>query len=297
MENYVEALQKLGASTELRALSEDFDLKENLKDAADFERVVVAGGDGTVSAIASFLQGSGIPLIAYPAGTANLLALNLKMPGTAEELADVTLNGAVFPTDLGRLDYRVYRRRDYFRARFGFKSSRPFTSVHFAIMAGSGFPARLVSQAQPLKGTFGKAAYWLSAFFSRRPRIARLKLKIDGRRMRRRGIGVIIVNFEKIQFDLKMAPDSDARDGKFEVIILKAKSLWGLFPVVWGLIQERLGLKRPDHPREVEIVQGSEIEISSWPPLRLQFDGETLPKTSFFKVKVLPAAVHFVYGK
>lgn len=296
LKDYLKALETRGASPVLRTLSDDCNFKEVLKDASDFERVVVAGGDGTVSSAAAVLQGTGIPLAAYPAGTANLLALNLKMPATADKLAEVTLKGPVIPTDLGRLDYRAYRRRDYLRARLGLSFSHDLLTNYFAIMAGSGVVAHLVKGARPFKRRFGKAAYWLSAFLNLYPRVAKFRLKIDGRTVHARGIGVIIVNFEKIQFDLKVVPGCDARDGEFEVVILKGINLFELIPAVWSVIIERLGFRRLDVSKKVEVYHGSEIEVSSWPPLKLQFDGEMLRRTNFFKAKVLPRAVHFVYG-
>ena len=115
--------------------------------------------------------------------------------------------------------------------------------------------------------------------------------------IRTRGIGMIIINFEKIQFDLKLAPDSSASDGKFEVVVLKTENPYALLPALGSLIVERFGFGRSDISKEVEVFRGSEIEVSNWPPLKLQFDGETLQKASFFKVKALPGAVHFVYAK
>lgn len=297
LESYLKALQARGAVPIVRTLPESFNFKELLKDVSDFDRVVVAGGDGTISAAAAMLQKKKVPLVAYPGGTGNLLALNLKMPAAAEKLAEVTLNGPVRLTDLGRLDYRIYRRRDYLRARLGLKFSHDLSTIYFTLMASSGVVAHMMKGAEPLKRHFGKAAYWLSAFLNLYPRVAKFRLKIDGRPVRARGIGVIIINFEKIQFDLKVAPGCDARDGEFEVVFLKGRNLFMLLPAVWSAVVERLGFKRPEPSKEMELYHGSEIEVSSWPPLKLQFDGETREKTAFFKAKVLPCAVRFVYGE
>ena len=47
-----------------------------VSDADDFDAVVVSGGDGTIASVSYELAGTGIPVLPFPAGTANLLASN-----------------------------------------------------------------------------------------------------------------------------------------------------------------------------------------------------------------------------
>ncbi|MBI3307493.1 MAG: NAD(+)/NADH kinase [Candidatus Omnitrophica bacterium] len=294
---YCEALTKGGAEIEVRTIAPRFNLKDLLADAGNFERVVVAGGDGTVSAAAGLLQNTGMPIVAYPGGTASLLALNLGMPANAEALAEITLNGRAVPTDLGEIEYLHYSRRDNFRRRFlRRKVEGKRDKIYFSVMAGCGFSAQMVSRAQSLKPQWGQAAYWLSAFLSLFPRRAEFHLLMDGREVVTEGLGILIINFEKIQFDLKLVGKAHARDGKVEIMIIKSRSLFGLIPVLWAAICERLGFPRHHVPEVMETYQTSEIEIASLPSLRLQYDGEILKKTGRFKVRVCRGAAMFVYG-
>lgn len=294
---YLHALANLGADVETRTIGRRFNLRELLADAQNFHRIVVAGGDGTVSTVAGMLQHTGIVMVAYPGGTANLLARNLGMPSNPETLAEVTLNGKGLPTDLGELEYIPYSRRDRFRRRFLRQSFEPLpTKVYFSIMAGSGFAARLISQAQSLKSKWGEAAYWLSALANLFPRRATFRLLLDGKEVQSQGIGMLIVNFEKIQFDLKVVSGGDAQDGKLEIVIVKSRNLFGLLPILWGALRERFGFSRPHLPDLIEIYRASSVEVTSRPPLKLQFDGEILKKVATFKARACRGAAMFVYG-
>ncbi len=297
--SYLQALSELGAVAETRAIGADFNIASLITDVQYFDRVVVAGGDGTVSAVAGLLQGTGKPILAYPGGTANILAHNLGIPGNAKELAGLTLNGQPQATDLGELEY-IRSPRVIFRHRFLRREilNTPVQTqkIHFAIMAGTGFAARLMSDAQGLKAKLGQAAYWLSAFWNLFPRRAEYRIKLDGREIVTHGIGILIINFDKIQFNLKIMPYSRANDGKFFVAVVTARSLFGLLPVIWSAFCERVGFKRWAVPEAMEIHQASCVEVTSRHRQRLQFDGELLPKSASFKVRVLPAAALFIYG-
>jgi diacylglycerol kinase family enzyme len=295
---YLNELANLGAQVEARMLSRSFDFKAALADAHAFDRVVVAGGDGTVSGAAGLLLDTGIPIMVYPGGTANLLARNLGMPSNPKQLAQLTVSGATVETDLGEVEYVRYSRRERWRKPFR-RGSVPAASpvkIYFSIMAGCGFAARLMLQAQSLKSSMGQAAYWLSAMWNFFPRRAEFHMKLDGKPVEASGIGVLVVNFEKIQFDLKVVSQSLAHDGKFEIAVLKPRSLLGLTPLVWGALLERFGLPRRSVPDIMETYRATDIEISSRPPLRLQCDGEVLKKTWGFKVRMHPRGAVFVCG-
>jgi diacylglycerol kinase family enzyme len=95
-------------------------------------RLVAAGGDGTVSAVASALAGSGVPLAVLPLGTLNHFARDLGIPAELDAAARVALRGKVREIDVGEVNGRIFvnnssiglypaivRRRERQRRRLG----------------------------------------------------------------------------------------------------------------------------------------------------------------------------------
>ncbi len=289
---YIRHLSLAGAEVTLRALREAASLDHALRDAEEFDRVVAAGGDGTVSSIAYALRDSGIPLVAYPAGTANLLALNLKLPLDPKRLADTTLAGRTMRVDLGELtceacskEVRAERRR--------FARPRAKQRIGFSVMAGAGFDASIMEGARELKSVIGAGAYLVSAMANMEPTIAEIRLDLDGREVITEGSSVILVNFARMQFDLTIAHDSDATDGLFEVVVIKAKHVTELIPALLAAWLDRI-VDFPDRSQAIESYRAKKIEVLTAPPLPLQTDGDLMEGSTPFSGRVLPMAATFV---
>lgn len=121
-------------------------------------------------------------------------------------------------------------------------------------------------------------------------------LELDGRKVSSEGIGVMIVNHERLQLGLELALDANASDGKLEVVVIRAKLLAGLVPVVIGSLLQKLGLGSPDLNGRLEVHMASRVRVTSEPPLPVQYDGESTEHSTPFEAHVLPAAVSFIVG-
>lgn len=286
-------LNRRGAEVVLRPIDASHPLPESLADAAEFDVVVAAGGDGTVSAAAYALREVGTPLFVYPAGTANAVALNLGIQSDPVACADAIFEGAIARVDLGEIVFQGEHRPPGGTERR--RSHRPVAPVTsgFVAVAGAGFDARMMERALELKPQFGPGAYLVAALQDATPTMARIELDIDGKRIETKGSGVLFVNFGRIQFDIAVTHDSDAQDGMLEVVVIKARHLVELLPAVISSYLDRI-VTHPSRSQVLDTYRGRSVSLTTRPALRVESDGEVLGGTTPVTCRVLPKAARFV---
>lgn len=267
----------------LRFTTEAHPIERLVSDAEKFDRVVAAGGDGTVSAVSYGTRSTGVPVLAYPAGTANLLALNLSMPTDPPALTDVLLNGEAVGFDLGELQHLD-------------PDSGKTVSSGFVIMAGAGYDAQIMRGAEPLKSALGPAAYFISAMSNPAPPTARFELVLDDRTIETDGIAILLANFAKIQFDLPVTPNTDPCDGVLEVAVMRTKTVIGLLPAFAAAMLDMV-VDHPDRSPGVDLYSASRIEVRADPPLHIQTDGDTIGAMTPLVATVLPRAATLLVPK
>lgn len=272
--DYLRMLLQDGDEAVIRCTDGSTPIQDQLSDATDFDVVVASGGDGTIAAVAYALAGTGIPVLPYPAGTANLLVNNLMLPYEPHTLARVTRYGQSLDFDLGEIEAGG--------KRFG-----------FGIMAGAGYDAAIMHDAQPAKRKLGPIAYFQAAVSNIMPHRSNIRLVIDGKTIETKGLGVLLVNFSHIQFEIPVTHDADARDGEFDVVILKAENALGLLPALIAGMRDRDG-SFPDRTESMEVHHGREVEVYADPPLPIQYDGELPGVSTPFKARVLDRAARFI---
>jgi diacylglycerol kinase (ATP) len=106
------------------------------------DRIVVAGGDGSIAPVAAAAGAAGAPLAVVPVGTANDFARRLGIPEDLSEACRLAVRGTRFRSlELGWMN-----------------EERPFVNV-----ASAGLPAPAAQRARSWKARFGPLAYALGA--------------------------------------------------------------------------------------------------------------------------------------
>ena len=228
-----------------KAVLDSFFVNRNISDA-----LVGAGGDGTVSSLAYAARTAQKPYLPYPAGTANLIAQNLKLPTKPRELADVFLAGRTLTLDLAELDVAGQTHG-------------------FAMLAGLGIDAAMIRDSEEEKSSMGAGAYVASALKQLRPETAHFTVTLDDRELQVEGMGVMVANFGMANFRMPITGDVSPADGKLSVIVLKGTSIAALIPSLIGSVRAKLNLGDPDLGDALETYESSEVRVSpaaTYPP-------------------------------
>jgi len=228
--------------------------------------VVAVGGDGTVRACAEVLAGRGVPLAIVPAGSANLTARALGIPGRPGPALDVAFSGCTRPIDLGSADGAV-----------------------FVAMAGIGLDAAVVSAAHGLaKRLAGWPAYAIAATGHLLWRPVTFTIRIDdGEPLTRRARCVTVGNSGALPGGFAVMPDARLDDGKLDVVVLAPAGLPG-----WAGVGYRIALGSRRDDAQLERFRASTVEITAeGPGLPRQLDGEIVEPSRALSVRVLPGAL------
>jgi YegS/Rv2252/BmrU family lipid kinase len=232
--------------------------------AAGVDLVLASGGDGTVTACAEGLAGSGVPLGVLPAGTGNLLARNLGLPSGCGAALNVALTG-------------TNRRLDV-----GSANGHPFVA-----MAGIGFDARiLASTGERAKKRLGWVAYAVAALRELPARPVQAALHADGRPVVHRQASCIMVgNVGALQGGVALLPAARPDDGLLDLLVLTTPDWLALLAVTADVLLRRRQSSRVTRARFRQL----RIELDRPQPWEL--DGEVMGSTRELRVTVKPGAL------
>ncbi|MDA0185123.1 diacylglycerol kinase family protein [Solirubrobacter phytolaccae] len=213
------------------------------------ERIVVAGGDGTIGSIAALAGQLGVPLAVLPTGTANDFARANGIPLDLDAALRIAREGTELrPLELGRLS-----------------SGRPFVNV-----ASAGLSSVAGRRAQPLKSRYGPLAYGMGAVraaASGKP--LDVRVVVDQTERFCGGAWQIMVACTGAFGGGSGIGAADATDGDLDVVIVPAGTRLGLAHRAWGLRTKTI-----ERQRRVSHFEGKVVEVTLPPGSELNCDGE-----------------------
>lgn len=222
-------------------------------------RILIAGGDGTIKMVAEALEQQDVVFGILPAGSANGLSVDLNLPSTIEENLAVAFNNHFMKMDMICINGRK--------------------SIHLSDL---GLNAELVKNYEN-SDTRGKLGYALQVITTltelEEPFSATIVANNETIKCEARMI--VIANSQKYGTGVTINPNGKMDDGKFELIILKNLDLLVFGKIITG--------NMPVNSVDVEIISTNKATITTTSPVSFQIDGEYIGEETQLDIIILPA--------
>ena len=223
-------------------------------------KVIAVGGDGTVKLVAEALLNRDIPLGIFPAGSANGMAKEFCIPAEAAKAFEIIEHGIPKKIHLLKVNDEI--------------------CIH---LSDIGFNAFVVKKFEE-ENTRGMWGYVKSAWkvLWQHNRMDVL-IKSDEGFIKRAAAMVVIANGTKYGNGVVINPLGTLFDQLFEVVIIRKISFTEIFKMRF--------FSNMLNQDKTELVQTSQLVLTSKRNLHFQVDGEYLGKTKKLVVEILPEAI------
>jgi diacylglycerol kinase (ATP) len=250
VDQILEALHAVGYDPILIATSTEDELDRALAKAKDL--VVVAGGDGSIRAVAIRLLGRNIRIAPLPLGTANNIARMLGLTGTPLEIIAGLADSVERDVDMGRV-------------------VTPQGTEYFLEAMGIGAFADVMEKYKPEEGKSlaRGVGTMLNTLNTYQPKF--FHINVDGEDLSGSYFMCEVMNTPTVSFRFTLAPDALADDGQFDLILIHANQQESYLKLMSGLWTGTV-VSLPD----VSVKRGHTLEIA-WRGFPLHLDGTMFP--------------------
>jgi diacylglycerol kinase (ATP) len=278
-----EALEDVGYEITSHTSESLGDLEEILEKTEGM--IFIAGGDGSVRAVATRVIGKNIPLVVLPLGTANNISRTLCGDLNAMQIITGLKNPSKRFFDVGRL-------------------CSPWGEDFFLESMGIGFYASILKSYKPENGkSIRRGIESILEGLDEYEQPKSFHLTLDDQDISGEYMLVEILNTPTIGPRIRLAPRADTLDGLFDVVRVKESENNGIVRIISSLIKGEV-----DNLPNVLVNQGKKVEIH-WDGFPLHLDDQVLPaseqfnelhkdtqsllSTATLQVEILPRALEF----
>lgn len=241
--------------------------REHIGRGADL--IVAAGGDGTINEVADGMVFSNVPLAILPAGTANVLAMEMRIGSRMERAAEKIEVSKPYRISAGHLTCAEAR-----------------VSRYFLLMAGAGLDAHVASQVNAaVKARLGKLAYWIAGWRVLGRDLPLFHLRANGQEFC--CSFALLSKVRNYGGDFAIAQDVTLFDDEFEMVLFEGRSTFRYLKYFAGLV-----CNRHRGMTGVTVMRTAEAHLSGPGDVQVytQIDGEVVGHLPA-EVKIVPEAL------
>ena len=235
------------------------------------EMVVAGGGDGTVSAVAAGLVGTGVALGVLPMGTLNHFAKDLGIPLEQERAIAVLATGRRLDVDVGEVNGRIFINN-----------------------SSLGLYPDIVRDREQRRRRLGhgkwRALLAASVTAARRYPVLRVEIEVAGQHLVRRTPFVFIGNNQYTMEGFEIGERVALDRGELSLYLTHRMGRFGLLQLAFMAL-----LRRLDQARDFDVLTAREFVVTTGHRrLRVATDGEVTVMETPLHYRLRPAALRVV---
>lgn len=220
------------------------------------ERVIIAGGDGTIKLVAEALEHQDVIFGILPVGSSNGLATDLGLLKSPEENIVIAFQNHVVPIDFITINNKM--------------------CIHLSDL---GLNAELIKNYEKTK-IRGKWGYALEIFNTlwHAEKSFLVRVKTNQELIETKARMIVIANSQKYGTGVVINPIGIMSDGKFELIILRKFNLFVFAKIVMGKITVSSA--------DIMVISTNKAQIEISRPISFQIDGEYYGKVTNLNLNI-----------
>lgn len=223
------------------------------------ERVLIAGGDGTIKMVGEALEKQDVVFGILPAGSSNGLSVDLNLPATIEENLSVAFHNHFMEMDM----ISINGKKSIHLSDLGLNAELVKNYEDSSVRGKVGYALQIVTTLTELEEPFSA------------------KIEANDKTVECTARMIVIANSQKYGTGVTINPDGKMDDGKFEIIILKNLDLLVFGKIITG--------NMPVNLEDIEIVSTDKATITTTSAVSFQMDGEYIGEETQLDIIILPA--------
>lgn len=222
------------------------------------ERIIVAGGDGTIKMVAEALEKTDVIIGIIPAGSANGLSVDLDFPTEIDEILEIAFHNNYTELDM----ICINDKKSLHLSDIGLNAELIKNYENSAIRGKIGYALQAVNTLTGTEVSFN------------------VSITADDQTVNSETKMVVFANSKKYGTGVTINPDGVMNDGKFEIVVIKNLTL--------GVFSKIIAGNMPIESGDVEILSVESAKIKTDIPVHFQVDGEYYGEVTELDIVILP---------
>lgn len=222
------------------------------------ERILVAGGDGTIKMVAEAVEGYNVVIGILPVGSANGLSVDLNLPDDIKENLEIACSG-----DFAEIDMvDINGKKSLHLSDIGVNAELIKNYECGSIRGKLGYALQVINTLKELEDPF------------------EVTIETNEKVLKSHARMVVIANSNRYGTGVTINPIGKMNDGKFEMIVLKNLDILVVGKIMAGKIPV-------DSNEDVEIISAEKATLKTNVPVSFQIDGEYCGELDRLDIKIV----------